>query len=178
MSAEIGGLNQPGLTGKTVAEIHPGKSAEKEAAQIIEPHPQHRCSPEQQGKRLITVSIAAGHQAERKSKSCRKAGHIGGKQGQGRQGKPPGQSAVAPKHNQNPIEEGEVIEQAADKSHKGAAAGSRGKHSQQQGYQGDEKQGPPADLSGHRQGEEAGGDRGGEERRPFAVNLAAEFHRS
>ena len=70
-----------------------------------------------------------------------------------------------------------MIQQPADKSHPGTAARSRMGRCQQQGHQSDKEQRPPAGVSGHGQGEEAGGGNSGKEQPPLAVNPGEAVHR-
>ena len=158
MAAQICGLDQFGLAVETVAEIHPGEPGHEHAAQVIQSHPEERRPPDQRSHRAFPVPGAPGQNTEQKAENGPVTGHVGRKQQQAGQRQPQGQAAVTAQDDQNPVEQRQVVDQTAQKTHQGAAAGRGVKGGQEQGRQGDEQQGPPADPTGHGQGKKAGGE--------------------
>ena len=171
VAAQVRGLDELRLGVEAVTEVHPGKAGEQHRTQPVEPHPEHRRQPDQGGHRSFPVPGAAGEQAEQRAEHGRIEGHVGSEQHQAGQGEEQGQAAVAAEDDQDPVEQGEMGDEPADKPDQGAATGPGGKRDEQQGYQRDEQQRPPADPAGHGQSEQAGAEQGRQQ--PAAAPLTA-----
>ncbi len=111
MAGQITGLDEQRGVELGVAQVLPGKTGEKQAADKIKGHPEQGRAPD----RCHGLHAPAAGRAEKGEIEA----HVGAEQQQGQAAQPPGQMAVCAERDDHPVDEQQVIEQPADKAEQG-----------------------------------------------------------